>query len=313
MYLQKPLILPIICFVGAHIVSCAPATPSDADLSILPPRFTTLAHLLNSIPSDFNIERQFELAVPYLPEACFVNIIAALGDAASGDFAGSMPIANYRTTRFLQPLVKITSPDLADIQRKYIVWGLFLTAYYIRVHNEFHLSLFSLRWKGEEVGVVGLGGPRFAGGVNNSSLTTRPSSNGDLEISRAYFGTQVIRKAAVFMTIASALMEAAPPPLDTRMRSIWINYMQNEQCAFVITPSQMARRAVGPIFTNEDLIDVLTKATDYFAQDDVYRQMEMNVSVAGVVLAQAAFLHRSNPAFAELIGVNGKGHEVEVA
>ncbi len=309
MHLLRIHILSIICFVEAYFVSCAPATPSDADLSRRPPKSTTptkLTHLLTSIPTEFNIERQFELAIPYLPEACFVNIIAALRDAASGDFAGSMPIANYRTTRFLQPLVKISSPNMADIERKYLVWGLFLTAYYIRLDTGFHLSLFSLRWKGEEVGVVGIGGHRAAGGVNTSSLTTRPSpSNNDFRISRAYFGTQVIRKAAVFMTIASALMEAAPPPLHTRMQSTWINYMQNEQCAFVIIPSETARSAAGPFFTNEDLIDVLTKSTDYFAGDDVYRQMEMNVSIAGVVVAQAVFLHRSNPVFAEMVGGNG--------
>ncbi|KAL8898393.1 MAG: hypothetical protein Q9207_006727 [Kuettlingeria erythrocarpa] len=313
MYLLRSFILPIICFGWAHFVSSAPITPSDADLSILPPRLTTPTHLLKSIPGDFNIERQFELPIPYLPEACFVNIIAALRDAASGDFAGSMPVANYRTTRFLQPLVKISSPNQADIERKYLVWGLFLTAYYIRLDGGFHFSLFSLRSGGEEVGIVGIGGPRVAGGVYNSSLTTRPpSSNNDFTISRAYFGTQVIRKAAVFMTIASALMEAAPPPLHTRMQSTWINYMQNEQCAFVITPSQMARSAAGPFFTNEDLIDVLTKATDYFAQDDVYRQMEMNVSVSGVVVAQAVFLHRSKPGFAEMVGVEGLEQEGEI-
>ncbi|KAL8855380.1 MAG: hypothetical protein Q9178_007977 [Gyalolechia marmorata] len=305
--------LTVTYLARAHFVSCA---PSDTNLSRAQPRSTNpanLTHLLTSIPSDFNIERHFELPNPYLPEACFVNIIAALRDAASGDFAGRMPIANYRTTRFLQPLIKIDSPNHADIQRKYLVWGLFLTAYHLRVHHEFHLSFFSLRWKGEEVGIVGVGGLRFAGGVTNSLHTKTPSSNNDFQISRAYFGTKVIRKGSVFMTIASALMEAAPSPLHTRIQSTWINFMQNEQCAFVITPSEVARTAAGPFFRNEDLIDVLTKATDYFAQDNVYRQMEMNVSVAGVVIAQAVFLHRSNPAFLELAGVNGTEHESEVA
>ena len=301
----------------AHFVSYA---PSDTNLSRPQPRSTNPAnrtHLLTSIPSDFSIERHFELPKPYLPEACFVNIIAALRDAASGDFAGSMPIANYRTTRFLQPLINIGSPNSADIQRRYLVWGLFLTAYQLRAHNGFHLSFFSLRWKSEEVGIVGVGGfrfagHRFAGVVANSLHTKTPSSNNDFRISRAYFGTQVIRKGSVFMTIVSALMEAAPPPLHTRIQSTWINYMQNEQCAFVITPSEVARTAAGPFFRNEDLIDVLTKATDYFAQDDVYRQMEMNVSVAGVVIAQAVFLHRSNPAFLELAGIDGTVESEEV-
>ncbi|KAL9000928.1 MAG: hypothetical protein Q9188_005567 [Gyalolechia gomerana] len=303
----------ITYLVRAHFVSCA---PSDTNLSGPQPRSTNpanLTHLLTLLPSDFNIERQFELPIPYLPEACFVNIITALGDAASGDFAGSMPIANYRTTRFLQPLIKINSPNLADIQRKYLVWGLFLTAYHLRMYNEFHLSFFSLRWKGEEVGIVSVGSPMFRGGVTNSLHTTTPSPTNDFQISHAYFGTQVIRKGAVFMTIARALMEAAPPPLNTRIQSTWINYMRNEQCAFFVTPSEVARTAAGPFFTNEDLIYVLTKATDYFAQDDVYRQMEMNISVAGVVIAQAVVLPRSNPAFLELAGINGTEHEWDVA
>ncbi|KAL8756857.1 MAG: hypothetical protein Q9184_004371 [Pyrenodesmia sp. 2 TL-2023] len=306
--------IPIISLFWAHFVSSAAAAPSDANLSKPPPRSTTpanLTNLLTSIPSEFNIERHFWLSIPYLPEACFVNIIAALRDAAQGDFAGRMPITNYHTTRFLQPLIKIGSPDLVNIRRKYQVWGLFLTAFYLHSLDDFHLAIFSLRWKGEEVGLVGVGGPRVAGGVTNFPLMTRSSNNG-FGISYAYFGTHVIRKGAVFMTIISALMEAAPPPLETRIQSTWINYMKNEPCAFVLIPSEAARTAPGPFFTYEDLMDVLTTATDYFAQDDVYRQMEMNISIAGVVVAQAAFLHKSNPGFLELAMGNGTQHDMEI-
>ncbi|KAL9029459.1 MAG: hypothetical protein Q9196_002302 [Gyalolechia fulgens] len=305
--------LTVLYLVRARFVSCA---PSDTNLSRPQPRSiypANLTHLLTSIPSDFSIERGVEFPIPYLPEACFVNIIAALRDAASGDFTGSIPLASYRTTRFLRPLIKINSPNSADIQRKYLVWGLFLTAYYLRVHNVFHLSLFSLLWKGEKVGMVGVGGPILTGGVTNPLYLTRPSSNDEFHISYAYFGTKVIPKGAVFMTIASALMETAPRAADTPILSTWIDYIQDEQCAFVVTPSEVARTAAGPFFTNEDLIDVLTKATDYFAQGNVYRQMELNVSVGGVVTAQAVFLHRSNPAFLELAGINVTGHELDVA
>ncbi|KAL8926580.1 MAG: hypothetical protein Q9208_002907 [Pyrenodesmia sp. 3 TL-2023] len=314
MYVLKGC-LPIASLVWAHFVSFAAAAPSDANLLKPPARSTTPANLttlLTTIPSDFDIERQFGLAVPYLPEACFVNIIAALRDAVHGDFTGRMPIANYRTTRFLQPIIKTSSPDMADIQRRYLVWGLFSTAFYLHAYKEFHLAFFSLRWKGEEVGLVGVGGQMFAGSVTNFSLMT-PPSNSDFKISYAYFGSQVIRKGAVFMTIASALMGAAPPPLETRIQSTWINYVKNEPCAFVVIPSETARTASGPFFTNEDLIDVLTKATDYFARDDVYRQMEMNVSISGVVVAQAAFLHKSNPGFLELAKGDGTERELEGA
>ncbi|KAL8655770.1 MAG: hypothetical protein Q9226_002914 [Calogaya cf. arnoldii] len=270
-----------------------------------------LTNLLTSIPSDFSVELQFELPVPYLEEACFVNLIAGLHAAANGDFTGNMPIGTYRTTRFASPLLKINTPSQVDIPRKYVAWGLFLTASFFHAHEEFHLAFFGLRWQGEAVGGIGIGGPLSIGKIT-SSLTTSPS-NYNFKISHAYFGAQVIRKGSVFITIASAFLEAAPPPLGTRIQTTWINYVNNEPCAFILTPSEAARTTAGPFFMNKDLIDVLAKATDYFAGENVYRQMELNISVAGVMVAQAAFVHRSNPAFLKLAPDYGNGYEGKVA
>ncbi|KAL8850161.1 MAG: hypothetical protein Q9221_004847 [Calogaya cf. arnoldii] len=210
-----------------------------------------------------SVELQFELPVAYLERACFVNLIAGLHAAANGDFTGDMAIATYRTTRFADPVIRINTPGQVDIPRKYIAWGLFLTAFFLHAHEEFNLALFGLRWQGQVVGSIGIGGPMSNG--KTMSLLTTPPSNYNLKVSHHYFGAQDIPKGSVFMTIASALLEAAPPPLETRVQVTWINYMKDEPCAFVLTPSAAARTAAGPFFMNKHLIDVLAEAKDYFA------------------------------------------------
>ncbi|KAL8881790.1 MAG: hypothetical protein Q9198_001074 [Flavoplaca austrocitrina] len=198
--------LTVTSLVRPHFVSGAPSDTRPQPRSINPANLNTVA----STPSDLNIE----VPIPYLPEACFVNIIAALRHAASGDFAGS---------------------------------------------------------------------------------------------------NQVIREGAALVAIASALVEATPPPFRTWIYITWIGYMQNnEQCASVVTLLRWRQRQPRPCSTNEDLIDVLTKATDHFAQDDVYRQMEMNFSGAEVVFAQAVSLHESNRAFLELFGISGTEYELDI-
>ncbi|KAL8941805.1 MAG: hypothetical protein Q9216_002043 [Gyalolechia sp. 2 TL-2023] len=190
-----------------------------------------------------------------MTEDCFVNIIGALWDSASCDFAGSKPIANYRTTCFLQPLIKINVPNLAHIQRKYLVSGVFLTAYHLLVHNNFHNLVLQPalerrksehRWRPR---------PRVYRRCHQF-LTLSPGS--DFQISHAHLATRVIRKGAVFMIIASPLIEAVPLSLRTRIQSTWIDYMRVEQCTPVIASSKVATAAAGLFFINEDLIHVLT-------------------------------------------------------
>ena len=279
-------------------ISCSPAVPSDVIPLTSVTSMVGLANItspLAVVPRDFNIELQFELSTSFPPEACFFNIIAALREAALGFFAGKMPVANFRTSRYPQPEIKIFSADMADIPRSFVVWGLFLVAFTLNVHNVFKLSFYSLQWKGRDEAGIGVGGFKLPRENPNMPTTlTAVPFNRELAIVYDYFGGAVnFGKGAVFMTIISSIMEAAPRGADIRIQETIINYLQNEPCAFVVTPTAAARTAVAPFFMYRDLIDALTNAAEFFVLHNKYQQVEMNISTNGVLIAQAAFVKRT--------------------
>lgn len=292
MYIRK-CCLSLVISPWVSTIFCSPAAPGDKIHSKPLSNFTDSANItasVASIPSDFSIEPRSHLPMGFSQEACFINLIATLRAAALGDFTKKMPTAAFRTARYPQPVIQIGSPDLRDVPRSYVAWGLFLIAFYINSHNAFHFSYFSLRWKGEEVGGIGVGGRTFAGDIVTTSLAA--PSNLNILIDFEFFGSQDLGKGAVFMTIISALMEAAPPAIDTPLQGPWIHYLANEPCYFVVTPSAAARATSSLSFENQDLIDLLLKAAEYYVRNNAYRQLSMNISFDGVLVAQAAFIYR---------------------
>ncbi|KAL8845834.1 MAG: hypothetical protein Q9221_009031 [Calogaya cf. arnoldii] len=214
---------------------------------------------------------------------------AALGLIALEDFTSKMPNSNYRTTLFKQPLIKVTSPDLQDIPRQFVVWGLFLSAFYVHRAEVCHMGFFSLQWKGKRVAGVGITSP------TNKDTVEASQSNDAVQVHLAFFGgPQEFGKGTVFMTIMESLMETAPQGIDDIIYKTLINYLNNEPVAVIVTPTKEARDPKGPFFTNRMLVDMLVKATDFYAGNNVYRQLEVNVTVDGVLVAQGAFAHRKN-------------------
>ncbi|KAL8650022.1 MAG: hypothetical protein Q9210_004072 [Variospora velana] len=296
------LFLSGLLFSWAQIISGRPTTTSKADLfqnlfNILD--LTNASLSVTTIPSDFHIERAFHAEIPFLPEACLFNIIAGLRDTVLGDFDTNMPASAFRSTRFVSPIIKLHSPATTEIPRKYVVWGLFLTSYYLHRFNAYQLSFFSLWFNEHEVGGIGVGGRGLPSGV---ATTPSPAAN-TLEIGYAYFGPHTLGKGAVFMTVISALMEAAPPSAETRITQTWINFLHGENCIFVVVPSSNAKAA----FTYFHLVELLGSAADFYEQNDRFGQLEMNVSVDGVRIAQAAFSWR------EVVGEVGLGLNETVA
>ncbi|KAL9013396.1 MAG: hypothetical protein Q9173_001903, partial [Seirophora scorigena] len=255
--------------------------------------FAKLTRPFTSIPPQFHIEPDLELPIKFPPEACFTNIIAALGSIALGDITGKTHITNYRTTRFPQPLIKLTSPAQKDVTRQYIVWGLFLTAFYLHSHNAFNVGFFSLQWNGEEVAAIGIGGtPKLAGA--NGVLGAIPE-NDNIKVDFAFFGgTAEHGKGAVFMTIIASLLEAAPQAADDRIYQTVINYLNNEPAAFIANPTEASRGARGPYFSNRVLIDALARTADFYTASNTYRQLEMKIFVDDVMVAQGAFVRRTS-------------------
>ncbi|KAL8961978.1 MAG: hypothetical protein Q9193_001550 [Seirophora villosa] len=303
------LYLLIILLSWAPIISGRPASPSNADLFRTLPNILDLTNTslsVTTIPRDFHIERLFHAPVPFLPEACLFNIIAGLRAIVSSDFNTNMPVAGFRTTRFAQPIIQTSSPAMTEIPRKYVIWGLFLTGYYLHRFNAYQLSFFSLWFNEHEVGGIGVGGRGLPSRVTApppAAAVLAPSSN-TLEIDYAYFGEQRLGKGTVYMTIISALMEVGPPPAETRITETWINFLQGENCVFVVVPSPAGRTATTP-FTYFHLAELLARAADYYEQSGRFGQLDMNVSVDGLKIAQAVFTRKEG-----LGGLNSDGTSV---
>ncbi|KAI4236543.1 MAG: hypothetical protein LQ349_002470 [Xanthoria aureola] len=236
------------------------------------------------------MDHELELPIRFAPEACFLNIVAALGDVALHDFTGKVHITSYRTTRFPEPFIRMNSPGLKDVDTKFMVWGLFLMAFYIHTHDAFQMGFFSLQWKGEEVAGLGIAGtPKLADTAGVTPL------NAGVRVGFAFFGGPlVLGKGSVFMTIIMSLQEAAPQGATDTIHETVINYLPNEPTAFIVTPTRRARRSRGPYFTNAVLIDALSRTAEFYAASNIYRQLELNISVGDVKVAQAAFVQRRN-------------------
>lgn len=290
----------LIALLGlARQFTCSPAIVGDQIVSkpfVHASNLANLTGLIGSIPPEFHVVPDVELPIRFPAEACFTNIVAALGKVALGDFTGKMHVTSYRTDRFPQPLIKMNSPGLEDVTRKFMVWGLFLMAFYLHTHNACYMGFYSLQWKGEEVAGIGIAAnPRAP--PSQSSTLGAPSSNDDddIKVDVDFFGGPLeLGKGSVFMTIIISLLEAAPQAADARIYQTVINFLRNEAAAFIVTPTQAARGARGPYFTNEVLIDTLARTANHYAKSNIYRQLELNVSVEGVVVAQGAFVLRRN-------------------
>ncbi|KAI4192852.1 MAG: hypothetical protein LQ346_004118 [Caloplaca aetnensis] len=293
----------ILLLGSVHKIGCSPTTvrtPAAVPHALAHGSnpAANLTHLLASIPPDFNIEHELYLPFSYPLEACFTNLVAVLGDVALGDFAGNMANTYYRTARFAQPVIKINSPSTRNIPRRYVVWGTFLTAFYLHKHNACHMGFFVLQWKDQEVAGIGITSSRPAAGQNDAVRMPPPASNNDNEnvkIDIAFFGgPKELGAGAVYMTIIASMMEAAPQASSDRIHETVINYLPNEPATFIVTPTAAARADTGPSFTNAMLIDLLARAADFYAEKGIYRQLGLNASIGGVVVAQAAFARREN-------------------
>ncbi|KAL8832015.1 MAG: hypothetical protein Q9170_005048 [Blastenia crenularia] len=262
---------------------------------------------LSTIPLEFNVERDIFLSIDYTPESCFVNIIAALHQAALGDFRGKMIIANYRTTRFHQPLIAINVPDSSNrIARKYVIWGLFLSAQYLHISEGFSQSFFTLRYKEEEVGGIGIGTGLTA--TNRGTTTTTVNDPAVLQtrninVDFEFYDTTDLGKDAIFMTIIGALVNAAPPISNNPIQQTWASFQNDQPVVFVAVPVPAAR-SLPPFLTYEDVILVLARAAEYFVAKGKYCPLKMDIHVSGFKVAEAAFALKSQVGNANYTGTS---------
>ncbi|KAL8815278.1 MAG: hypothetical protein Q9223_005565 [Gallowayella weberi] len=202
---------------------------------------------------------------------------------------------NYRTNRFPEPIIKIAIHGTPDAPRKYIIWGLFLVAFYLRSHKEFMLAYFAIQYQDDEIAGVGLGAQE----LRTESITTPSWPAGSLTAGRQlgvefeYFGSKNFGPEAVYLTIIDALTKSAPSDFKTRITETWISFLNNEACIFIVVPTPAARTSSSSsTFMYEDLTAILAKSSDFFADHKRYSPLSINITVDGVEVAKATFTSR---------------------
>lgn len=247
-----------------------------------------------TIPQEFTIDRRLALPVRFSPEAGYYNIIAALCIVSAGDFESRMRPAIYRTTRFQQPIIRIATHGDGDVPSRYIVWGLFLMAFFLRENQRYSLAFFVLKWKGKEVAGIGIDEriPSRTETIIKTTVASLPvdalNNNRQLVIQYEYSaGAKDFEQGAVYLTIIGALTTAAPSDIKARITKTWISFLNNEPCVFIVIPS-LAARTAPPYFTYEDLYLILAKTSDFLAGHARYSPLSMNISIYGVEVAKAA-------------------------
>ena len=274
----------------AQIISCRAALLSNITTAVSTKTLGTF------IPTEFTIDRRSALPIRFRPEAGYFNIIAALVAICAGDFDSAMHPANYRTTRFQQPVIKVATHDVLDVPRRYVVWGLFLVAFYLRANQRFSFAFFYLEWEGKEVAGIGIGDRlpetiERAFPAAGSSLLPAGSLEGGRKLVIEYeysAGAKKLEQGAMYLTLIGALTTAAPSDIDARITETWISFLNDEPCIFIAIPSPAARASSPPYFVYGDLYLILARTSDFLLEHTRYSPLSMNVSIGGVEIAKAA-------------------------
>ncbi|KAL8791246.1 MAG: hypothetical protein Q9213_000203 [Squamulea squamosa] len=233
----------------------------------------------------------------YSQEACFLSTIHALKEIAPGNFNGEMQGSTFKTQKFPELVISLGSAFLSLIQR-----------------SAFHPILFSLRWENEAVGIIEYGPPtimvqpeyeigqtralgqgpaNFSAPVNRTtSKIVLPESNRHLLIHFKYFGKPPpnIGKSSVFMTIISALAQAAVPDADSTVVYTFVAKLDGGNCALMVS-SEAPSRTTPPFLRYGDLIQALADAADFYLANRLYTQLHMQLSIDGILLASVVFLY----------------------
>ncbi|KAL8798437.1 MAG: hypothetical protein Q9182_006665 [Xanthomendoza sp. 2 TL-2023] len=240
----------------------------------------------------------------------------ALKELAVGDFEEAMSVRNFVTRRFPQLSIQLYATETV-IQRKYVVWGLVLAIHNMVVHQTFQHSFALLYWKGEDIGAISFGPtpitstvldtqahvgvtvPPKLVGPPSSEAAHRLQPKGDdtaaipvaanrVTVDFAYIGSN-IGLETIFMTIISALSEAATRSAASRLDGPWSSQFEGWPCHFVTKPVSPTRRTP-PVYEWRWLIQVLGQATEYMVGRSDYRNLQMDIKVDGVRVGMASLI-----------------------
>ncbi|KAL8893527.1 MAG: hypothetical protein Q9192_005175 [Flavoplaca navasiana] len=157
----------ILCFACAHLTTSSPLLSHNRLLPILPPSPTStnltsspkpLTWAVN--PINLMARPDISLPTPLSEDATFINIVHAIKDLAHGDIKGEIPAQDFKTERYPDLLIRLTSPVGSEtLKREHVIWGLHGAFLEMYGNLGFSVSHFTLLLDGVEVGGIGFGDP----------------------------------------------------------------------------------------------------------------------------------------------------------
>lgn len=310
--LHTVLSIPVTVYNGN--LSSGSLSRSSTNVAILPASVANLSVI--PIPEEFQIVPRITQPIKFRREACYLNTIHALKDIALGDFEGQMPPSSFSTKKFPQLIIQLNPTFLTTIQRKYVVWALFLAIQHMNEQDAFQPTVFSLKLGHEGLGRIEYGTPRpesrlLEQSANHTGISGQPTmdvdgiqgrpastvstevSNRLLSIHYRYFGKPppYIGKNGVFMTVVGALTQAAIPAADADVRYMVLSRVAGEHCTLSATPT----RTTPPFLRFEDFIQSLANAADFYLANRIYTQLDMQLRIDGTTVASVILSYNREP------------------
>ncbi|KAL8864962.1 MAG: hypothetical protein Q9174_007145, partial [Haloplaca sp. 1 TL-2023] len=308
--------LPVLFLAWAANVSASPV-PAEDSLWHLPALGSTyhtsdISSLLNEsrIPEEFNIEATVFRGRDD-PDAFFYVTIMALAQMASLDFSSPTPGQEFRNDRYPRlPIDLAVNPSHTREGRmptRYVIWGLTLAISYMTKFG-FGTSRYSLKWEDRTIGSLGFGIPRrirdadaLSRDLAITNTTTMLESTAaanfpddstpelDIDFRYAPGSTVQLGKISVWYAIIGTLGDVAPKPISARINSNYGFSWDDAQAQFRSRPM---RRLNPPYYRWGHVIGSLARATEYLAEHDDYRPLNMNVKVDDVSVAVSQILEK---------------------
>ncbi|KAL8884675.1 MAG: hypothetical protein Q9192_006791 [Flavoplaca navasiana] len=277
---------------------------------------TSLAQV--EVPKDFVIYPRFNLLPGPPPESFLYNTIVTLKDVALGDYNGIMPIQSTSTRRYPVPVIQFYGVGAGSVLfRRYLIWGLVLSIYNMLFTSTFRNSLVALYYRDAEVGGILFGPPETGNTLlrhhttkgaisilpqslprskaahnsskssNNSSAPAAPLTANRITVVISPFGSPISAND-IYMTIISALSEAAVPPSTDRIDEPFTSRFDTFPCYLVTRPIMPPRRTP-PIYEWRHLIQALPQAMEFMVGRGAFRESSMEIKVDGVTVGLATF------------------------
>ena len=259
----------------------------------------------------------------YEREAVFINTIQAMEETAIGDNQGYMPLWKFRTARYPQPAISLSTPLLTDIKREYVIWGLLLAITSMMSLEVYEMACFALLWHGELVGSILFGeiysvlDPPGRFTVGNADLKGSPDQNTSMALTAADArgpnstvssanGTQArnseisddrlhvafrssgddVGMDHLLIYILVVLAQAAVPPSDVEINRRWQPSAFGRVCRFSLVPKF---RLEPPVMLFFWLIGAVAEAARYVVENDAYRSLNMLIYADGKLIGKSAF------------------------